>query len=229
MITLDPIGDWVARPCSTPGCTGAIYVHVGAADGPHYCNPCTKERITMAKAKKTAKKSKAHAAPTKTTKGPKMTLGENPRIVDPRSNEGRREKIGKAHTKDVMVDANIEETATIAHELCSVLDEESRVKEKRRESNAGFREKLAGLDDRKKKLSECVRSNRKLEPVRVQEWLVGTEVEICRIDTGEIVERRTATTDDLQAELPAEGLHDKRAHSQLTDPAPAPREDDGEE
>ena len=186
----------------------------------------------MAKAKKTAKKSKGAPRKKVAPKGPVMTAGPNPRIVgglDPTSDAGRRTKLHKPHTKDVMVDANTAETASIALELCTVLEEEAKVKEKKRESNAGYREKLAGLDDRKKKLSECVRSNRKLEPVRVQEWLVGNEVEICRIDTGEVVERRTATSEDLQAEIPTDGLHEKHAHKALTEPAPPPDEDDGEE
>jgi hypothetical protein len=151
------------------------------------------------KAKDMASKKRKKAAPGPA--GGTFTEGENPR---PKGTQEtlHREKHRKPYTRELPVDANDREVADLARELADVLLEEAKVKEKRRNATAGFRDQLAGFDDRKKKLSECVHSSRKLVPVRVQEYQLATgEIEVVRIDSGEVVDRRTAEAEDRQRDI----------------------------
>lgn len=108
----------------------------------------------------------------------------------------------KPYSRKVAVDASPEESSAVAHDLADLLTREATVKARRREFMAGIKEELSGIQDRKMELVECVRSNRKLVDVRVQEFFVadGT-IEVRRIDSGEIVERRTADAEDHQRSL----------------------------
>lgn len=186
----------------------------------------------MASKKKGSKKSKggemATAGEAGATGEMVFTAGENPRIVsggEPEAQEPMtREKHGAPYTRPLPTEATATELSVLAHELADVLDEEARVKEDKRNANAVYREKLAGLDDRKKTLSECVKTDRKIEAVIVQEFIRSDNmVEVVRTDTGALVETRTATSDDLQRDVPLDGVNKKVKHKKL---AEEPDDDD---
>lgn len=163
------------------------------------------------KKKKPAKVKNGAPAEQQTT----WTTGENPQPI--LAQEAlTREDHGKPYTRELPSEATASELAVIAHELANVLDEERLVKEEKREANAVYRQKLAGLDDRKAKLSECVKTDRKLEQVVVQEKLRSDNlIEVIRTDTGVVIETRPATAEDLQRKIPLGD--DKVAHKKLGD------------
>jgi len=164
----------------------------------------------MASKKGRKKKSKNGA---EATAEAKWTTGENPRPIEEQA-PLTRENHGNPYTRELPTEATASELALIAHELADVLDEEKRVKEEKREANAVYRQKLAGLDDRKAKLSECVKTDRKLEQVKVQEVLRSDNlIEVIRTDTGVVIETRTATADDLQRTIRIDD--EKVAHRKL--------------
>ncbi len=139
----------------------------------------------------------------KKAKKTKWTEGANPAAdhLPP-----RREELGKPHTREVPVTGDPSELEACAITLVGVIEEEAKVKEQKREANTKYREKLAGLDDRKTKVSGALKSHRVLKPVVVQEFLcAGNMVEVVRVDTGEVVEKRTAESRDLQPDLFAGG------------------------
>lgn len=148
------------------------------------------------------------------------TAGANPKpVTEPAAGEQQpitREKHGNEYAKELPSEATATELAAIAHQLANVLDEEARIKSDKREANTVFREQLAGLDSLKKKLAECVKTDRKLVPVKCQEFLRSDNlIEVIRLDTSEVIETRQATSDDLQQEMDAAELHNKAEHKRL--------------
>jgi hypothetical protein len=161
------------------------------------CPEHTRKGNTMASKRKTKGKSE----------GVPFTEGANPR---PKGQQEtiHREKHRKPYTRELPVDANEAEVAKMAHELAGLNIQLGIIKSAKRESNAKFREKIASIDDQTKKLSECVQSNRKLVQVRVQEFMLATgEIEIVRVDSGEVVDRRVADNEDRQRDI-EDGLED---------------------
>ncbi len=139
----------------------------------------------------------------KSKKTKKWTEAANPRPADM---PPRREELGKPHTREVPCTGDPAELEACALTLVGLIEEEAKVKEQKREANAKYREKLAGLDDRKTKISGALKSHRVLKPALVQEYLCADNmVEVVRVDTGEVVEKRVAESRDLQPDLFAEG------------------------
>jgi hypothetical protein len=153
------------------------------------------------------------------------STGENPKPVsepepEPEPPASLREKHGQEYARELPVVATLSDLAQLGQQLAATVDEVTTVKTFRRESNAQFREQLTSLEAQQKKLSECMKSGRKLEPVTCQEYMRKDNlIEVVRLDTGEIVETRQATSDDLQKEIDVAELHERRQHRKLRDQA----------
>ena len=68
------------------------------------------------------------------------------------------------------------------------------------------REELAAIEDRTRKLCRMVTTRTEERKVEVSEVLFGREVNLIRLDTGEVVETRPAKEDDVTASLFEEGV-----------------------
>jgi hypothetical protein len=90
-----------------------------------------------------------------------------------------------------------------AAELARVITDRDTVREAKREANAKFREKLAFFDERMTELAMQVTAHVETRPVKCVEVLLTrtNEMQVVRLDTGEVVELRTATATELQEDL----------------------------
>ena len=109
-----------------------------------------------------------------------------------------------------------DEIAKNAIELAGVIERRDVIMEKKRESNARFRNELKFFDERLKELAAAVNKGEEQADVEVIEKLVvGTnEIQVTRTDTGEVLSTRTATAEDRQEALelgpPAKAKKGKR-------------------
>lgn len=90
-----------------------------------------------------------------------------------------------------------------AYELAKVTHDLEETRERKRESNAKYRERITFLQERANELAESVEGKTELRSVEVVEYLLPrtNTVRIVRSDTGEIVEEHAATPEDLQEGL----------------------------
>jgi hypothetical protein len=100
----------------------------------------------------------------------------------------------------------VDEVEVKAGQLAKVIRERDEMLDRKRESNAAYREKIAFFDERLKELATSVENKTEQQSVSCVEWLVPetNEIRVIREDTGEIVETRTADAQDLQDPLPFE-------------------------
>lgn len=90
----------------------------------------------------------------------------------------------------------------ISDELVEVLGKIDEVNEKKSAAIGGFNEKLKELRERQHELAESHRTSTEKSDVRCAMYLQANgEMVTRRLDTNEVVERRTATTEELQPEL----------------------------
>jgi hypothetical protein len=91
-------------------------------------------------------------------------------------------------------------------ELAITIREREDVRLRKRAINADFREKLNFFDERLKELGASVEGGTEKRSVECVEYLLPTnEIQIVRVDTGEVVRTRTADAADLQEPLPGTG------------------------
>jgi ribosomal protein L37E len=224
----DPVGvDYIAgREPAWDETDGAIPCpkcgHVGTytyLDGKIECSGCgrprkdltrTEEGKIMAK-KKTKQKAKGAAPAAKKKNGADKTDHE---ILLWQGGAERRR-----FTQELPVRIGDAEVATLADALAKTVREREALREKRREAMAGFRERENDIADREKRLAESVEKHTELRQVECLEILARSgEVRVVRLDTGEEIEMRQATADDLQEPL---GLDDD------DDDTGDPEDDDG--
>jgi|HubBroStandDraft_2_1064218.scaffolds.fasta_scaffold01184_18 hypothetical protein len=119
-----------------------------------------------------------------------------------------REPVERArYTKQLPVRATKAEQLEAGKRLAVLYREHETVLEKRRSVMAGFREKISGIHENMDQAATTFEDGTKLEPVEVVERLVveTNEIQIVRLDTGEIVETKAATAEDRQETMFAEG------------------------
>jgi hypothetical protein len=110
---------------------------------------------------------------------------------------------GKKYKLDLPVPIDEHEVAVAADDMVKEIRKREFVLSERRETMAGFKETLVGIDERLQALADTVEKHTKLQPVDVCERLIveTSEIQVVRIDTGEIVKTRTADPVDVQAGL----------------------------
>lgn len=113
-------------------------------------------------------------------------------------------------TELLPVKVSPEAIAKAGEELAALVADQAALDEKRREANSGFREQQASIKERQKKAAQTVSEGTELRDVECQDFLLPTnEVMAIRLDTGEVVETRTADKDDLQESLKAKAPDDE--------------------
>jgi hypothetical protein len=171
---------WTRHACAV--CHAPFYAP--RFDDPNLpCQVC--QHITLESSPMAAKKSKAPA--TKTIDGRKLV---------------ERARYDQMLPCKIPVD----EVEVKASQLAKVIRERDEMLDRKRESNAAYREKIAFFDERLKELATSVENKTAEQSVSCVEWLIPetNEIRVIREDTGEIVETRTADAADLQEPLPLE-------------------------
>jgi hypothetical protein len=126
-------------------------------------------------------------------------------------------------TERLSVKNNDEQNAILAGQLADVIRERLALQEDKSAKNREFREQRAYLDERERELADAVHSHTRFEEVECVEVLLPTnEVQVVRVDTGEVVSSRAATGDELQeSALGEEDMQPTARRSFLDDQAPA--------
>jgi hypothetical protein len=201
-----------------PGCCGATPDNFGTAIDPSRahpvvdgkanrvsCHACIRARYapkgtegdTMAKKKSKAPRGYGVGSKDAGNGRPLTTLGAAAKITRPERTERRR------FFEFLPVRVQDSEKLAAHAELSRLEGDRLRLKSEKREVLARFRERFNGLDVEIEKL--VAKGNEGTEKRRVEcavILLATNEVEVVRLDTGEIVEKRTATADELQLALP---------------------------
>jgi len=166
------------------------------------CDDCTKETKTMAK-----KKTNGHAEHGPDTGGD----GASKPIEIDRYEEHLPCKIASdvVHGKAI--------------ELAEVIRDRDVVLNERREANVKFRDRLNAFNERLMELAEAVNGNVEKRNVECVDYLLPTnEVRTIRTDTGEVLETRAATAEELQQEIPGAGKRTPAPQAEPTDAPAAP-------
>lgn len=112
----------------------------------------------------------------------------------------------KKYTTKLPVKREADVLAGLAQELAKNVRVREELEDERREMNADFREKFAALSETEKRLATAVETGCTEEDVEVHEYLRrDNAIEVIRVDTGELVEVRTAKAEDLQEDLDLDG------------------------
>lgn len=115
--------------------------------------------------------------------------------------------------RDLPVPMNADEAEAASKEFAHLWRQREAGLERRRDDMAKHRKVLDGIDERMKELAEGVEAGTKREAVQVVEVLTRQqEIHIIRVDTGEVLDRRTASSEELQPELFAGNAADGTAH-----------------
>ncbi len=123
-------------------------------------------------------------------------------------------------TKRLPVAVGAEIVDRAAHEMARLHTDREALKSERRETMAEFKERLASMDQRMTELADTVNKSTELRDVKCKELLYVEEnrVDVVRIDSGEVVESRTATAEDRQEDL---GLQEREARGGIAPAAGA--------
>jgi hypothetical protein len=105
---------------------------------------------------------------------------------------------------DLPVPISPEEATKAGHAMVREIRRREQLDEERREAMAEFRDRRAAIDEKCKELADSFENGTKKISVRVREELIveTNEIQVIRIDTGEVVERRAAKAEDRQETLP---------------------------
>jgi len=154
----------------------------------------------MTKSKKSKKKHRT-AADIRTTNGPAAprrppkAAAPAPEPEMPKAPE-RVER--KRYTTKLACGIDPVHIVARADELARTIGERAQWLERRAEENRKAREQRIAYDDRIAELALAVEKHEEQRDVEVVEYLVGTQVEVERQDTREIIERKPAEKEDLQ-------------------------------
>jgi hypothetical protein len=115
----------------------------------------------------------------------------------------RESTVRRTYMMDLPVRISEEESIKCGHQMVREIRKREALDEERREANAQFRQRREAIDAREKELAESFENHTKKAPVKVEEHLIveTNEVKIIRIDTGEVVETKTADAQDRQETL----------------------------
>jgi hypothetical protein len=109
----------------------------------------------------------------------------------------------REYSRELPTPITAEEAADLSNELAETVRERKIAEGDRREAMTEFRERITGIKEHQERLADSVRDHTRLEAVEVVEVLLATnEIDVRRLDTGESVEVRPASRDDLQQPLP---------------------------
>jgi len=115
-----------------------------------------------------------------------------------------RQRIERAtYTKELPIPASRKEIEGAASAMAIEIRKREQLLEQRRESMAGFKSKLTGVDEKLLDLCATVEKGTKKGSVKCKEYLIveTNEIQVVRTDTGEVVETRTASAEDRQDNL----------------------------
>ena len=99
-----------------------------------------------------------------------------------------------------IVDANAKNNA--AAQLAACVRALAALKVERREAMAGFKKKMNGIEDRQAEYASTVENGTEMRNVDCVDYLLANnEVMTVRTDTGEVLDSRTATPEELQEPL----------------------------
>lgn len=145
---------------------------------------------------------------------PKKTKKANPK-KDSKANGARSAGVERARYKlQLPVPADSKTIARASKEMAKLVRSEAALREERREAMADFKERQSSINDKMNEWADTVEKGTELADVEVVERLVveTNEVQVTRLDTGEIVERRTAEGSDRQEALfdPVDSKEDEK-------------------
>jgi hypothetical protein len=109
----------------------------------------------------------------------------------------------RVYSRELPTSITAEEAEKFAGELAETVRQRKIAEGDRREAMTEFRERLTGIKERQERLADSVQNHTRLEAVECIEVLLATnEIDVRRLDTGESVEVRPASKEDLQQALP---------------------------
>lgn len=119
-------------------------------------------------------------------------------------------------------------------ELAKLIRERGEVLARKKAVNSNFREKIHFYDERLKELGTSIEGGTERRSVECVDYLLPTnEIQTVRVDTGEVIESRAATAEELQEPFGFDkkpAAKDKRQLSPAPEPAePEPKLDLGDE
>jgi hypothetical protein len=142
------------------------------------------------------------ATKTKKNKGPKLGAKANGKPAargEPATSFEGESPIGKAFTAKQPIPIDPARRARISEELVEVLGDIDEVNAERSAEIGKYNSQLKELRKKQHELAEAHRTSTEKVDTRCQLYLVpGNEVVTKRLDTGDVVERRTARPDELQ-------------------------------
>lgn len=157
--------------------------------------------------KKSAKKSKSTAKARAAQRA--GANGTNGTAAKPKDGRQPVERAFVTKKLAVRVSADVVERA--AHEMARLYTDREALKSERRETMAEFKERMAAFDQRMGELANTVNNSTEQRDVKCRELLYVEEnrIDVVRLDTGEVVDSRTATAEDRQEDLE---LQEREAH-----------------
>ena len=171
----------------------------------------------------THEEDEAMATKSKKNKGPKMSAGKSNGKAAPAAKASGDTKpingevmIGKPFVANHPVPIDALRRDRVSDELVEVLGKIDVVNEEKSAANGGFNLKLKELREKQHELAEAHRTSTEKQAVKCAMFLLpGNETVTRRLDTNEIVDRRTSTPEELQTEAFAGESSKKVAHKPL--------------
>ena len=143
--------------------------------------------------------AEAMATKTKKNKGPKLGGNGKASKGEPTTSFDGETPIGKAFTAKQPIPIDPARRERVSEELVEVLGEIDEVNEERSAEIGKFNSRLKDLRKKQRELAEAHRTSTEKVDTRCQLYLLpGNEVVTKRLDTGDVVERRTAKAEELQ-------------------------------
>jgi hypothetical protein len=125
----------------------------------------------------------------------------------------------KIYSRELPTSITAQEAEQFAGELAETVRERKIAEGDRREAMTEFRERLTGIKERQERLADSVQNHTRLEAVECIEVLLATnEIDVRRLDTGESVEVRPASKEDLQQALPGVDNDDEDGEGDAASP-----------
>lgn len=90
--------------------------------------------------------------------------------------------------------------------VCDLRDKQDALEEELKSVKADYKARQEGLEEKERVARRLASTARAETEVAIQDWLTqGNEIISIRLDTGDVLRRRTATARELQEELPLDG------------------------
>lgn len=110
----------------------------------------------------------------------------------------------RRYPRELLVELTELELAAKSNELAVVVRARDALLERKRSVMQRFKEQVTSMDNARTELAEAVETKKVRRPVECAEMLQARTSEILtvRLDTGEVLETRTASAEELQEKLP---------------------------